>query len=415
MRKLTAIARSPITSHLALQIVNILGQIAAVPLFIRNYSKSEYVLWILLNALTSFLLVADSAILQTFSVPMTQELAKTKNLNRFLLRKMIQILIKIELSSVAILCIVFYFLHIHNKDNSNTIGGKYLLFALLIFGNLLTVLQHYLLLHFQLQNIYSNGLRLITSSKIIELVFLLILAKHGTNLVAIALSSVIVRGISVTVMRRFVNRSKIRYNETRVDLRGLRNNTLGSICFTATTILANQGVLIAVGYWSVANSILLFTITRMICAPIRMVGDSIALGSFPTRMKDSLIEMESKKKAYSFYSLYGLFILAFVISIMALGSRIFHSLSNGIIVYSLAFLILMSLSVSFDGLVSLKFQSSIIEESALRIGLQYFSITVMEIALLTLCNQLHSIQAAVVLNILGDIIILILLAKRNRK
>jgi hypothetical protein len=124
---------------------------------------------------------------------------------------------------------------------------------------------------------------------------------------------------------------------------------------------------------------------------------------------------ESKKKAHSFYFLYGLFILAFVISIMALGSRIFHSLSNGIIVYSLAFLILMSLSVSFDGLVSLKFQISIIEESALRIGLPYFSITVMEIALLTFCNQLHSIQAAVVLNILGDIIVLILLAKRNRK
>lgn len=411
MKRPFVIPSSAIASHLFLQLVNILGQLIAVPLFIKNYSKSEYVLWILLNALTSFVLVADSAILQAFSIPLTRELVEQGTLNGYLLKRMVRILFGIEFLSVIILSIFFCFLHI--DQNSSITSEKYRIFVLLILGNLLVVLQHYFLLHFQLQNIYTRGLRIFGSSKMVEMMSLLLLVTSSTNLTTIALSSIIVRGTSAIVMRRVVSQSAVSISENKIDLKGLRNNTLGSICLSGTTIFANQGVLIVIGHWSAANAILLFTITRMMCSPIRIIGDSIAIGSFPMRLRDTLMKVEPAKKFGSIFYLYGYFILGFFCIVIFLGPYVFHFLSDGKVAYSAVFLTLVAISISSDEIVAMKFQTSIIENNAFRIGLQYLTVTISELALLTFIKQFHNIQVAVALNILGDIMVFTLLARKK--
>lgn len=392
-------------NHMVLKIIVILGQILSVPLFLSNYPHNQYILWLILNALATFMLFADSGVIQTYSIPLTKEYLDTGFVNRIIIRRLKNRLVLAQSLLIVCVSLVFYFFEIGDGSEQNS--ERFSLFILLVLANVLTVFQHYFLVYYQIRNEYSNGIFRISVGKIVEVLLQIFIVSLGANLLILVAAILIVRALSVVSMALVVRQLIYSLEPPVSGARQVLDSFLGTTAVTSTIILSSHGLLIVVGQWSSTKGVLLFTISRMMCSPIRLIADSISLGTFPTLVRSS----NSNSDKIDFKQLrireFLLFSIVFIIVIIGVGRYAFDFLVHGSLDYNLNFILLVGLSTLLDGLLIIILQQVIALGNIRKIGISYLVITSVELILLALLPALQQVSLAMWLNILGDSILLL--------
>ena len=411
MKKMKQFRQTAISNHLFLQIVNISGQVVLVPVFLRNYSQDLYVFWIVMGALSSFMLLADSAILQTFSVRLTKYYIENNSISQSLIRQVIRTLVVLELVSFVFLISAFGVVRVrHDASQTSFIVAISILCSLLL-ANMITVAIHFYLLLFQVSGEYKMGINFISKGKIVEVCFLIVLASFGLELLKLALAIVAIRLITAYLMAR---RLKIPKDEIELPVSRdslLTRNLAGAIAMSATVILASQGMLVVLSQWASAKEILLFTVSKMLAVPVRIAADSFALGTFPLLVKKFHLQENLISSSKKLVQLYLSLVIALVPIIVILGSRFFGHLTNNEIAFNFNFLILTIASVALDGLVTILFQQVLISSKSFQPGISYLLLTILQLVIVGIFLTLHNIVHVVLLNIVGDLIMLLLIRK----
>lgn len=389
-------------NHMTLKAIVISGQMLTIPLFLRNYQQDQYILWIMLNALATFMLFADSGIIQTYSIPLTREFSDSGFVNKILVR---QLIIKLVLSQLVLfICVIliFHFFKIGAEQDEDS--ERIALFLLLVAANVLTVIQHFYLVYFQIRRRYSFGIGQITGAKFVEIILQIFIVLCGFKLVILVLTMLLVRVISVFCLA-LEARSVSYSSESPLsgELQTL-SSILGTTAVTSTVILSSQGVLIVVGQWSTTTGVLLFSITRMLCSPIRLIGDSISLGIFPSLIEP--IEKNVNRLKLLHIREYFLISFVFVIMLIFLGDYTSSFLSHNLLKFDLSFVLLVAASTFLDGFLMIILQQIIAVGKIFRIGIGYLAITLLELMILATIPVSQSLSIAVSLNMAGDLLIL---------
>jgi len=411
MKKMNQFRQTAIANHLFLQLVNISGQVILVPVFLRNYSQDLYVSWIVMGALSSFMLLADSAILQTFSVRLSKHYIENNSLSLSLIRKVVWTLVVLELTSFIFLVSVFAVLRVRHDAGQTSFTVSIGIFCSLLLANMITVGVHFYLLLFQVCGEYKRGINLISKGKIVEICSLIALASIGLELLKLALFIVAIRLLTAYQMAR-----KLKIQKDEIELPAsnsslLTRNLSGAIAMSATVILASQGMLVVISQWASAKEILLFTVSKMLAVPIRIAADSFALGTFPLLVKKLHLQENSINYSKRLVRLYLSLVMALSPIIVILGVLFFGQLTNNEIAFSFSFLTLIIASVALDGLVNILFQQVLISSKSFQPGISYLFLTILQLVLVGYLLTLHNIVYVVLLNIFGDLMMLLSIRK----
>jgi len=399
-----------IPNHLLLQLINILGQLVLVPVFLRNYPIDLYVFWILMGAISSFMLLADSAILQAFSVPLSKHYINNHLLSKTLIRQVVRTLIVLELTSCVILVSAFGILRIHhNNTNQISLMMALSIFSSLLLANMITVVIHLFLTLFQVIGEYNKGINFITKGKFVEVCLLVAFVSLGLELLILAICIVTVRLLTAYQMARNLKIPKDEINLSAPHAHLLTRNLTGAVALSATMILAGQGMLIVISQWANAKEILLFTVSKMLTVPVRITADSLALGTFPLLVKKVQLQENTKNYYKKLAQLYALLVVTLAPIIMILGFLFFGHLTNNKVDFNISFLLLTIASTALDGLVTILFQQFIIHSKSFQPGIMYLLFTILQLILIGYVLNLHNIVYAIILNIIGDVVMLILI------
>lgn len=411
MKEKNQLRDTAIPNHLLLQLVNILGQVILVPVFLKNYPEDIYVFWIVMGALSSFMLLADSAILQTSSVLLTKHYIKNHSLSRTLIWRVVRTLTILELSSFIILVCIFGVLRIDQNSKLTSSMEALSIFCILLLANMITVALHLFLTLFQASGEYKKGINFISKGKIVEICLLVAFVSLGLELLVLAISMVTVRLLTVYQMARMLKVPKDELGLGVPHSSLLTQNLAGTVAMSATMILAGQGMLIVISQWANAKEILVFTVAKMLTVPVRITGDSFALGTFPLLIKKMHLEESSKNFSKKLVKFYVLLVLAQAPIVTILGFLFIGPLTNNKVDFNLSFLLLTIASTALDGLVTILFQHVIIHSNSFRPGISYLLLTILQLVLICYVMSLHNIVYAIVLNIFGDLIMLVLIKR----
>jgi hypothetical protein len=94
---------------------------------------------------------------------------------------------------------------------------------------------------------------------------------------------------------------------------------------------------------------------------------------------------------------------------MILGFLFFGHLTNNKVDFNFSFLLLTIASTALDGLVTILFQQFIIHSKSFQPGIMYLLFTILQLILIGYVLNLHNIVYAIILNIIGDVVMLILI------
>jgi hypothetical protein len=94
-----------------------------------------------------------------------------------------------------------------------------------------------------------------------------------------------------------------------------------------------------------------------------------------------------------------------------LGFLFFGQLTNNEIAFSFSFLTLIIASAALDGLVNILFQQVLISSKSFQPGISYLFLTILQLVLVGYLLTLHNIVYVVLLNIIGDLIMLLSIRK----
>jgi hypothetical protein len=413
MRFKTFLGDTAIANHLFLQIINITGQIILIPIFLRNYDQEIYVFWIVTSALASFLLVADSPVLQIFSVPLSKDFIDNKALNKTLIRQLIKLLIILELLIFVALTFIFIVLQYNNIAFKYSFTWMILVFFALLVANLFTVTSHYFLTVYQIVGAYKKGLNFISKGKVCELILTIFLVTLGTNLLLLIVAILFSRIATILIMKSHLHYQK---NNSTVVLNKsdfLARNLLGAIASTTTVTFAIQGMLVSLSLWANEQEILLFTISRMLTVPIRIMADSLALGTFPFLLRKMHQNDNSMNFSIKTLRVYIIYLICIIPIIILSGSFVFKILTNGQVYFDFQIFMLAILSTVLDGIIAILLQREIIFSRIFYPGLSYLTLTLSQVALMISVSAFHSVAFAFILNIAGDLIMLLVI--RNMK
>jgi len=411
MKEKNQFRSTAIPNHLLLQLVNILGQVILVPVFLKNYPQELYVFWILMGALSSFMLLADSAILQTYSVLLTKHYTENKSLSCTLIRQVVRILIVLELALFIILVLAFAVLRIHHNSYQTSLTEALSIFCSLLLANMITVAVHFFLVLFQVTGEYKKGVNLISKGKILEICLLVAFVSFHLDLLILALSIVTVRLLTAYQMASSLKIPKDEVSLVVPQTYLLTRNLSGAVAMNVTVLLASQGMLVVISQWASAREILLFTVTKMLTVPVRIAADSFALGIFPLLVKKMHLEENSKNYLDKLLKLYVSLVVALAPVVIILGSLFFGHLTNNKVEFNFSLLLLTIASTALDGLIVILFQQVLTYSKSFWSGISYLLITILQLVLIGYVLNLHNIVYAIILNIVGDLVMLILIKK----
>lgn len=273
------------------QLLNILNQLALVPLYIKMWGPSQYGEWLILSAAPSVIAMAGDLGFGTVAAN-EMNIAVARNDRPYALKVFQNNWIVISTFSILffiVAVIILHFTSVSNGLNIHQIPGNdaKIIIALFLF-NLLIMQQNGLLLAaLRCDGNYILGLTIGNISRIVELSALaILLVVYHAQPLAIVTTTVSVALVTCLVNRLLV-RSKspwIQYGTENFSLAIIKEQTpvaLSFLSFPITQALSIQGAIILVGYLLGPAYVVILSTTRTFMNVIKQVVSVVNASIWP--------------------------------------------------------------------------------------------------------------------------------------
>ena len=255
------------------------GNFVITPLIISRLGNSTYVFWITANAFTSLLLLANWGFLNHFKVVMTNIYTRTGLFHLGIWKKAVIYMNYSGLVIGVILALTLRWVPIRDENSEN----QFLLLALLgLLTSFLILLEHLFIMKFQVFNLEARSTSITLIYRICEVfIQILLLIIHPSIYLVFAVSMIGRTGSLITLAIRAPKVDKQLYSQEKHDTSIIRTfqKSIGSLFFVLSNVVY-ANILTLILSMILSNSIFtIFQISKMMAAPILMVGGSLATGS----------------------------------------------------------------------------------------------------------------------------------------
>jgi len=397
-------------ANLAFTLTSVLGVFLMTPLIIRNYGQGVYLLWSLVNSACGLLFILDFGITSVIAREFLEVFKEATNFSRRIWKRFLVFHGKILFTGAGFVILIFIFQsnmgHVFKFSYQNL-----LIFLFTLLATLATIASHQQVIKFQVIGNYPRALIIIALAKIIETVIIFLMLYSEFSFVIITL---LVAAIHIFQLLILTNVSNRQLSESEITASAGQNNELrklsfiSSVLYSASSVLGIHATFLVQSFFLSPKQLLIVLISRMISSPIRIIADSIAIGSFDKYIRKSLSNQAKKLPAKHSPVEPWLMLLGFSVIYVTLlnlvGKFIFGFLSHGQSTANLLLLNLFCLATLLDGAIVIYMQILISSGSLGNAGSLYFLITLVSFLFLASVILQFGVYAGVISIIVCDLL-----------
>lgn len=272
-------------------LINLITQILTVPILLHNWGVNLYGEWIILSALSAYILLSNFGITDAFSNEMTILCGKEKYDQASKIFK--NSWLTISISSVLISIILIIFITIFSPKsilNIKLLSHKdtLIIIALLIAYILSSIQLSIITSVFKAVREYSFSVFLLNIIRVLEFTLGAILVYSGYGPIAFVLSNLAIRIIGLFFVIRYLKNkhSWINFSISNFDIFSLRaifKPSVASGGFAFGNLLINQGMILLIGSFLGSTSVVVFNTIRTYSRMLLKVS-AISINSYSPEM-----------------------------------------------------------------------------------------------------------------------------------
>lgn len=265
--------------YLSQSVIVTAGNFVITPLIISRLGNSTYVFWITANAFTSLLLLADWGFLNHFRVVMTNIYTHTRLFHFGIWKKAV---IYVNYSGLVIGVILALTLRWVPIGKENSVNQFLVLLLLGLLTNFLILLEHLFIMKFQVFNLEARSTSITLIYRVCEVfVQILLLIIHPSIYLVFAVSLIGRTGSLITLVVRAPTIDKQFYSQEKYDASIIRTfqKSVGSLFFVLSNVVYANILTLLLSMILSTSTFTIFQISKMLVAPILMVGSALAIGS----------------------------------------------------------------------------------------------------------------------------------------
>jgi O-antigen/teichoic acid export membrane protein len=370
-----------VLSHFILSSIGVLSQLMLVPLYIRAFGEQGYSRLSIIFSICAFVLVSDYGVYLAAS---SQIIKIYKDHKYFSLKIWNQYSKYVTIASTCIAPILFIFF-LHSNESSPVLWQdlefKWIIFIIFMASTAISLIQHALLIKFQLIDNFGLGLRYLAYLRIFEVTLHGIALYFKINLISFAILAIFIKSLNTFIFWIFTHQIlKIKKPNLIYELNEKESFILkdvsGKATFNFTNLLGLHGNILIASLWITQDLLFYTLIARMITSPIRYLADSLINGGLPRlttyfrELKNLPLHKERKPlNLIMITSLFTLF-LFFCIGTLLISPLLWNLLSFGNHEYPQALVIAFLFSTSLDSAAAVISMLAIAQNKSNKI--QYF-------------------------------------------
>jgi hypothetical protein len=403
--------------YLSQSIIITAGNFVITPLIISRLGNSTYVFWITANAFTSLLLLANWGFLNHFKVVMTNIYTRTGLFHLGIWKKAVIYMNYSSLVIGVILALTLRWVPIRNENSEN----QFLLLALLgLLTSFLILLEHLFIMKFQVFNLEARSTSITLIYRICEVfVQILLLIIHPSIYLVFAVSLIGRTGSLMTLAFRAPTVDKQLYSQEKHDTSIIRTfqKSIGSLFFVLSNVVYANILILILSMILSTSTFTIFQISKMMAAPILMVGGSLATGSAQRLLikgvsNSSLYDkLRFKELIFPLLILIGVALFLLLITPLV-WLNFFPALSD----INQKLICLIALQYIFDSFIWLISRDFYNLNRLFRIGFLNLTLSIFAIICVSIAQNQFSIQSIPLILVFFDVILLFFVIQpRGRK
>ena len=273
-------------SHLALTLIGVLSPLILTPLYIRDFGEKDYSRISIIFSLCAFVLVSDYGVHQAASAQLVKTFRAYNYFSINIWKQYSKIVIKTFIAIFVALFLYFIYLKESNYNFWYGLELAWIIYIIFTGSTAMNLLQHALLIKFQLKNNFGGGLRYLAFLRFIEIVLQGIVLYFKIELVFFAIVTLIFKLVSTLIFWVLANQcldteKLVSLNEPSDKKISLIRDSVGKAIFNFTNLLSLHGTILIASLWITPNLLFTILIARMIASPFRLLADSVIHGGLP--------------------------------------------------------------------------------------------------------------------------------------
>lgn len=273
-------------SHLALTLIGVLSPLILTPLYIRDFGEKDYSRISIIFSLCAFVLVSDYGVHQAASAQLVKTFRAYNYFSINIWKQYSKIVIKTFIGIFITLFLYFIYLKESNPNFWYGLKLAWIIYIIFTGSTAMNLLQHALLIKFQLKDNFGRGLRYLAFLRLIEIVLQGIVLYFEIELVFFAIVTLIFKLVSTLIFWVLANQcldteKLVSLNEPSDKKISLIRDSVGKAIFNFTNLLSLHGTILIASLWITPNLLFTILIARMIASPFRLLADSVIHGGLP--------------------------------------------------------------------------------------------------------------------------------------
>ena len=273
-------------SHLALTLIGVLAPLILTPLYIRDFGEEDYSRISIIFSLCAFVLVSDYGVHQAASAQLAKTFRAYNYFSINIWKQYSKIVIKTFIAIFVALFLYFIYLKESNYNFWYGLELAWIIYIIFTGSTAMNLLQHALLIKFQLKNNFGGGLRYLAFLRFIEIVLQGIVLYFKIELVIFAIVTMVLKLVSTLIFWVLANhcsnnRKLVSLNVPSDKKISLLRDSVGKATFNFTNLLSLHGTMLIASLWITPSLLFSILIARMIASPFRLLADSLIHGGLP--------------------------------------------------------------------------------------------------------------------------------------
>ena len=400
-----------ISSNFSREVTTSLGQLLLTPLYISRFGATDYAIWLLLTAYSSFVVLADFGLSTAVIVKMKRNIAAL-NLNLWHQFMKFTFILALCISCLVFVLVYEYFRRIgHQFHNFEFYSIITLLFIILSFQ---TLRQHNYLYQMQMLDAYDKGMRTLFLVRICEISTIALALSFKADIFKVLITNIVLRELFFILTKsteiRLKRLSKLEISSEDGAIRLLIKPAMGNGFIALSVILGIHGSFALAATWLDSKSLIALGLSRMLVSPVRLIAGSLLQGSLPHFIA---LESETTRPPSSrFFSKYLivsiLLIFSSAVCVILASNLIWGFLARNSVPFSRELVLWLMVSVIADALCVIRMQLPTARNQNFRLGSLYFFATVSSLFLQVLLSERLNLLAVPIAILVTDLFFLII-------
>lgn len=412
-----------VISHLLLTSVGVFSQLLIAPLYIRDFGQQGYSRISIILSLCAFALISDYGLYITASNRLVQ-IFKTEGYFALVLwRKYLRSVFLVFIVVAPILYLYFITSATKNPKLWEGLKHETIIFLLFLGAASTSLIQHSLLIKYQLIDNFGRGLRILAILRLAEVSILAICLYLKMNLVVFAIVTFFVRALSTAFIfmltRRLLDVQKVKSQALVVgDGFILFRQSVPKALFNLANLLGLHGTMLVASLWIEPRLLFSMLIARMITSPVRFLSDSLINGGLP-RLTNHFRKLGDRSemvgKASNNFRVVVFACLGFIILFAGtsiLGPILWRYLSLSHAGYPRVLILFFLVSTYLDAVSAVMAMLGIARHKDDRIQYVYFASTILALVLQYVMRYWWGVYSVPVSLLIGDLAFMLFAASR---